>query len=511
VAKDILKDQLDRMATSTVSWPWLYQPQPEDSAELKEAHKDLIEDEADLADLDFTTEEFQNTVDGCIAYIAEKVINESSSKHENILEVNYNDQTLKLPGFVATLHSVDPLVKAKDIRHVSTVTGTQEGIPCDDQVVRLSIWIPLGRGIVNIYVHLPSVKDSLMLAHSVSKMMYEACGKAAARLEKFCLVRMGAVSVSECSVEERDARDKFELEKTKKKNDGEHSNGVNGTLEADAAEKKEGKEEADGGTKELDPLPERKMFFTLDMESLCLFDHPLSPKPVWDFRFYKESVEKAIDVIYVCNMTGQLEIEQQQKVFYISSAVSDGTGDKNFEYLSDTLRKGAMKPKPQEIFTDLVKFVDFFKESKPSQPKPKKPDSSTPSTGDQHFSAPPPSQTRGEDVPKWLVNLQTGSHLQSSDEDLQILWFGIEHELQECCRENLIPEPNIDSAGLNPNSSDQLLTAVEDIKDKLLNRNFPVGLSLLHGTMKIYRGTLLQAVAHLDEVEMLKRIFFLSG
>lgn len=507
-------------APSTVAWPWLYQPQPEDSAELKEAHKDLIEDEADLAELDFTTDEFLNTVDGCVAYIADKVINESATKHENTLEVNYKDQTIKLPGFVATLHSVDPLVKAKDIRYVSIVTGTQEGVACDGQVVLLSLWIPVGRGIVNVYLHLPSVKDSLMLAHSVSKMLYEACSKAAVRLEKFCLVRMGVVSVAECSVEERDAREKLELEKAKKKNEGAQTNGVNGTLEADTVEKKEGKEGAVGGTEEIEPLKERKMFFTLDMESLCLFDHPLSPKPVWDFRFYKESMDKAIDVIYVCNMTGQLEIEQQQKVFYISTTSSEGgTADKNFEYLSDTLRKGAMKPKPQDIFADMVKFVDFFKESKPPQPKAtgQKPDSSThsstphvPISGDQQFAT-PPSQTRGQDSTKWLTNLQTGSHLQTSEEDLQVMWFGIEPELEECCKQNLIADAAFDSAGLNPSSPDQLLTAVEAIKDKLLNRNFPEALSLLQGTMKVYRESLLKAVAHLDEVEMLKRIFFLSG
>lgn len=503
-------------AATTVSWAWIYQLQPEDSAELKEAHKDLVEDEADLAELDFTTDEFQNTVDGCVAYIAEKIIDEPSTKHDNVLEVNYKDQTVKLPAFVATLHSVDPLVKAKDIRYVSIVTGTQQGVACDDRVVRLSIWIPVGRGIVDIYLRLPAIKESLLLAHSVSKVMFEACGKAATRLEKFCLVRMGAVSVSECSVEERDEREKFELEKAKKKNAEEQSNGggiVNGTLEGDAVEKKVGKEgEVDGGAEELKPLQERKMFFTLDMESLCLFDHPLSPKPIWDFRFYKESVEKAIDVIYVCNMTGQLEIEQQQKVFYMSSANSEGVEDKNFEFLSETLRKGTMKPKPQDIFTDLVKFVDFFKENKPPQPKPtsQRPEGSAPGPAPHGPSAPAPLSKRDE-TPKWLVNLTTGSHLQNSDEDLQIVWFEIEDELQRCCRENLIPEPNMDSAGLNPNNPDQLLTAVEDIKDKLLTRNFPVGLSLLQGIMKIYRGSLLQSVAHLDEVEMLKRIFFLTG
>lgn len=279
-----------------------------------------------MADLDFTSDEFQNTVDGCVAYIAEKLINEPSTKLDNVLEVNYKDQTVKLPSFVATLHSVDPLVKAKDIRYVSIVTGTHEGVACDGQVILLSIWIPVGRGIVNIYLRLPSVKDSLMLAHSVSKLLFEACGKAATRLEKFSLVRMGAVKVAECTVDERDKRDKFDLEKVKKKSAG--TDGTNGALEADAVEKKDGKEEAEAGVEELEPLPERKMFFTLDMESLCLFDHPLSPKPVWDFRFYKESVEKAIDVIYVCNMTGQLEIEQQQKVFYMSSTSSEQTGDK---------------------------------------------------------------------------------------------------------------------------------------------------------------------------------------
>jgi len=46
-----------------------------------------------------------------------------------------------------------------------------------------------------------------------------------------------------------------------------------------------------------------------------------------------------------------------------------------------------------------------------------------------------------------VVQLNTGSHLQSVSEDMQVMWFEVEHHLNQIISENLAAESNIDSAG----------------------------------------------------------------
>jgi len=41
------------------------------------------------------------------------------------------------------------------------------------------------------------------------------------------------------------------------------------------------------------------------------------PKPVYDFRFFREELPKSIDSIFVCTTTDQLEVHQSTNVYYL--------------------------------------------------------------------------------------------------------------------------------------------------------------------------------------------------
>jgi len=43
--------------------------------------------------------------------------------------------------------------------------------------------------------------------------------------------------------------------------------------------------------------------------------------------------------------------------------------------------------------------------------------------------------------------LNTGSHLLTAGEEMQVFWFGVEHELKTTIDNGLVPTYNIDSAG----------------------------------------------------------------
>lgn len=291
---------------------------------MREAHKELVEDEADLADLDFTTDDFPVKINGCVTFSNGSVIEKTPEDVDNDFEVNFKQQVIKLPSFIAKCYSVDPCIRGENIRYVSIMGGVHQGVICNDQVLLLSVWKSGRQEIVNAFLRMPGVKETLILASSVFKLIYEGSGKSQMRLKSFALICSGDALMSSCSVEERDARELVEFEKSKKKaHVGESKpHAQNGTLEADSVKDKEDKD-----AEELKPLKEQRLFFMLDKEALCLYEHPLCPKAVAEFRFYKEPEENVIDVIYLSNNTGELEIEQQQKVFYFKSTKKDAEVD----------------------------------------------------------------------------------------------------------------------------------------------------------------------------------------
>lgn len=516
-------------AENLTNWPWLYRPGKKDSREVKDALQEMVVDESDLAELDFS-DDWDSVVTGCLTEVSGNVIAEPNHECDDVLKVNFKEQKLTLPQFIGNLHSLERDVKACDVRYVGFVGGggEEENDVYNEFLIVLSIWIQVDRGIVNIYLRTEDVKTSLMAVNAVSKMMYEACGKNDVRLRKFCRLLHGRVSVSTCSVAEQEAREKTMIENAKNKN--KKANGT--TLESDAIlnnghAEGELEEEEEKENPDLEQLDSKEMFFIIDEESLCLLRHSLSPKPVSDFRFYKEEMEKSIDMIYVCNATGQLEVQQQQKVFFLSSTVTNGD-DKNFSELSEMLSKSTIKPKQEVVFNDLTQFVKFY-DPRPvqpkSEPKPKPTAVSPAAVPKQPMGSPAPRQEPAPSVgqsgklakggvPHWLVCLQTGSHLQAGDEELQIQWFTIEDELQRNLAQGTIPDTEIESAGMNPDNPEQLMTAIESIKDELYNsenQNLPLAISHLKGILKVFGQTLLQPVVGLGEVEILKRIFFLSA
>lgn len=496
------------MAESTGSWPWQYRPGPEASEKLTKAHKELVEDEADLAELDFTTDDFPVKIKGCVTFSNGSVVEKTPEDVDNDFEVNYNRQLIKLPGFVANCYSVDPCIKAENIRYAKIIGGVQQGVICDDQVLLLSVWKSGRQEIVNAFLRLPGIKETLILASSIFKLIYEGSGKSQMRMTAFTLICSGDALMSSCSVEERDKRELIEFEKSKKKvNNGESSKQHvhNGTLEADSVKDKEDKED-----EELKPLKEQRLFFALDKEALSLFEHPLCPKAVADFRFYKEPEENVIDVIYLSNNTGELEIERQQKVFYFKATKKDA---EDFDKLSKVLREGKVKPIPKEAFSDLQSFEKYEKDQLPQAKLPNQISSQLPigENGRPNVFAPPPEQRLPQQqTPQWLNLLSTGSHLNSGDEELQIMWFTTEHELENCIRTNSVPDLSSEFRATNPNDFNRLLTIVEQIRDKLMTHECNIALSLLRGIVSVFRNTFLKDVAHLNELELLKRIYFIT-
>jgi len=65
-------------------------------------------------------------------------------------------------------------------------------------------------------------------------------------------------------------------------------------------------------------LPEKNRHYILDEESLGMYLSEFSLKPEVDLRFYKEVSDESIESIFVCNLTGQLEVQQGEVVCIIS-------------------------------------------------------------------------------------------------------------------------------------------------------------------------------------------------
>ena len=151
------------------------------------------------------------------------------------------------------------------------------------------------RDIRNIFLELEDAKAALLLASAISKLVFEVSDKSAMRTHKFYPVNAGRVNVATCSVAERDKME-ADYVNTEGKNEDEMFN------------------EEDLPPGKLEEIP---FYFAIDEETLLLIRHPFTLKPEWDLRFYKEETPRSVDTIFICNNTGQLELQQQDKVVYI--------------------------------------------------------------------------------------------------------------------------------------------------------------------------------------------------
>jgi len=88
--------------------------------------------------------------------------------------------------------------------------------------------------------------------------------------------------------------------------------------------------------------------------------------------------------------------------------------------------------------------------------------------------------------------------------------LGVAEELQRIMKDGHIPESEVESAGLDPQSVEHLMKMVEDIKDQLLAPDgLPLALSRIDGTRRLFGATLLKDVRTVSNVDLLMRIYLL--
>jgi hypothetical protein len=122
----------------------------------------------------------------------------------------------------------------------------------------------------------------------------------------------------------------------------------------------------------------------------------------------------------------------------------------------------------------------------------------------EKFKESPPTEV-------WLESLISGSHLLNVSEEMQMTWFTVEADVESVIKEGKVPDIDMRSAGLDRDSVEQLQNTIEHIKDKLMDGQFAEAVSQLRGCITLYGQTLLAAIKKEREVELLKRIYFLSG
>jgi hypothetical protein len=379
----------------------------------------------------------------------------------------------------------------------------------------LSLWEALKeRRIVNVYVRMSDAQNALLLINAVMRLVYEASGNNVVRTHRFAPVLSGAVKVIRCTAEQRDAADAAK------------------EAAEEGLEKPPEGEPAKPAVPPPDMPPAVEMYYILDEESLGLFDNPFSPSPTYDFRFYSEETARSIDTIYICNLTGQLEVQQEQSVCIINPSATDESKEVCFAELTKSFKSKSIRPKSQDIFTSGEKFEAFFKTKPPSEFQskftdfPLQPPASTAAQAPSASKFSPPGGARADagdwETPgagaggsqkdaAWLKNLLTGNHIATSNDELQVMWCVAEADIQQDIQDGKIPDGAIDSAGLDPQPVEHLGKMVDEIKDQLLSNNYPVAVSRMQASRRFFGSTLLKEVADLPDIELMKRIYLLSG
>jgi len=529
---------------------WRYTVKEHDPEKLRNAAKELeaAEDELDLIDIE---DDYDCPVKGVIVYKdgKEHLI---SCKDDEPVHVDFKQQEVKLPQNVLKAYGMaDESVTSKLVRYCGMPKVGYDLPMNDGDLAVLSLWNGDARDIINVHIVTENAKASAILLNALTRFIYESNDKNAVRTHKFFPTTEGYVDVAFCSTDERDMRDALKQRKESEKKEKAEGSGDGDKkssdgdkkLETDAANEDEGK--GDDKKEELPDLIKTPMYFVFDEEALCLYDHPFTPLPLHDFRFYREATPKSIDTIFVCNTEEQLEIQQGENVFFIHPRTGHERSQTAYTELVETLRAGSFKPKSEEIFKgtgmDFEKFFttgdtgksgkggddvspasepgdmddDLKSQMHPMRNMPERgmPFRNMPEHSMQQRSVPMSDESSAVSASlPWLNNLNTGDHLLANvSEDMQMMWFAVEPELEQIILQNKVPHIDIESSGMNPQSAQHLQTAVEDIRDKILSNKHAEALSHLRGCLNVYGKTLLSAAMSTGEVELLKRIYFLTG
>lgn len=500
---------------------WRYEVKKNDPSEVGAALKDLLNDEDDPLTLLDIEDEYDCEV--------KAIIIDRDGKHEVIncnspVHIDYKLKELKLPEEAGEVFGSfgwsNAPISARNIRYVGLPRSGNELPKNYGDVVVLSLW-NAQRNIVNVYTLTENAKSSMLLANAVTRLIYETFSKSAIRTNKFYRVLEGPIDVAFCPSDELDKRD---ILKQKKEADK--------ILERDKPSAPEDLQEEEN----LPDLIKTPMYFVFDEEAILLFENAFSFQPLHDFRFYREETPKSIDTIHVCNTEDQLEVQQGQSVYLLYPQKDLERSNAAYKELVEILRVGNVRPKSQDIFKNTGKeYEDFYnsppevnpkegeeessseeEEEEPADIEDQRPMSTPDVTGSRvpdRRPVPSPAPARGSGGGQsWLNNLNSGEHLLANvSEEMQMSWFMAEAEIDTIIREGKVPESDISSSGLDPQSSQHLQTAVESIRDKLLSNQYAAAISQWRGCSRAYNKTLLSAASRVQEVEMLKRIYFLTG
>lgn len=429
---------------------WAYEPRTNDPIEVKSVNSEMLNEL-----IQKVTSEDSSLVFPCVEALWFN--NGSLTKSAGgKLTVDFHNGRVDLPPVAVSSCQTLPVFGADSIRHAAFLNVSDcEVASSGCQVVTISAWDNTDKTIYNVYLSL-SLSESLMLANAVARLVAQDSRE---RTKVLRPLLCGKVKVATC----------------------------------DANRHSENGDCCD---------PERVMPFTADCESLGFYENQLSNCPLFDFRFYKEQGPRSIDLIMINKAHGHIQMKQASNIYIINKCADDS---ESFDRLVQMFRENVIKSQPEIYYAYPERHVPV-----PPAAQPLPSSRSVGRESDDYGSQEAVWQNTRDLIPDWLVDLQTGKHL-PKDEGLLAEWCACEYDLNECIKSENIPFTDPQSGGLDPNSLEHLQRSVEDIKDHLLQLNYPITLSRLHACLSVFGATLLQPVEGLEDVEFLKRIYFLSG
>lgn len=529
------------MAEGDVQQVWRFEPRNYDPQESHAASQEILEDEDILTELDISDDHENGQVRVLLHQTADPTLYVYDGTDTGVT-VDFNESLIQLKKAMADMVKMEEKIPAQQVRHCSLPWFGVSGQRNDGRLIRVSTWDE-NRAVRNLFLVAEDAKSALMLMNAVNRLIYETSQKSKPRTTQFQVIREGSINMAMSSAAERDQRDEIKLKQQLMKAEREIVGGEGSKSSVD-----------DESMESLPALKDTEFYFVLDEEALCVYDHFACDAATHDFRFYREQTDKSVETIYACHDEDQLELQRGSNVFYLHPA-STQQPDNIFQDLVNYLKAGHLRPKPEVVFKEVDDFNRFYSPvpereflrppmmtmppslaDQQQQREDVEPELSLPpiSQAVPHLPFPSGSEPMKTDVqfparamelmgagataaataagPRdWLDQLNTGSHLLTAGEDMQMMWFGVEPELSEMISAGHVPTYNIDSAGLDPQSPEHLQRLIEEIKDELLKQNYGVALSHLRECMKVYGATLLSQLAAFDELDIMKRIYFLSG
>ncbi|KAL3867556.1 hypothetical protein ACJMK2_040443 [Sinanodonta woodiana] len=97
--------------------------------------------------------------------------------------------------------------------------------------------------------------------------------------------------------------------------------------------------------------------------------------------------------------------------------------------------------------------------------------------------------------------------------EFQALWIAVESELRELDEYGIVPETDMNSAGLDQNNSDHFCKAFADIEDQFKEQRYEIALSRLKACRSVFIDSHLHRVQDIfmeDNFTILKKLFFKS-